>query len=147
MSIEEKEENRRKKKNLPPHYSNSNPVLIIGYTMFDFEKLDVYQKSKIFYKEIKSFLKTNKIDKELKDQLNRASISIILNIAEGSGRFSKKEKKNFYSYARGSVYECVTVLDLIFTDSDFDKEIYNNFYNQCETLSKMFFRLIQSTKN
>lgn len=64
--------------------------------MFDFEKLKVYQKSKELNREILKFIKENKqIDSYLRDQLKRASISIVINIAEGSGKFSKAEKKEF----------------------------------------------------
>ena len=61
--------------------------------MFDFEKLEVYKKSKELNKEILKFLKDNKnIDSFLKDQLRRASISIVINIAEGSGKYPKPDK-------------------------------------------------------
>jgi len=48
--------------------------------MFDFEKLDVYQKAKQFNKEVYHFLRTSKeIDTVSKNQLRRASLSIMLN--------------------------------------------------------------------
>jgi four helix bundle protein len=74
---------------------------------FDFEKLTVYAKSKKFNKKIYEFLKSSKSDRTTKDQLRRASFSIMLNIAEGSGRFSKADKRNFYIISRGSAFECV----------------------------------------
>jgi four helix bundle protein len=49
---------------------------------------------------------------ELRDQLDRASISIVLNIAEGCGRRSPADKGRFYSMARGSATECAAILDL-----------------------------------
>jgi len=71
--------------------------------MFDFEKLVVYKEAKRLNREVLAFLRENKIDSFLKDQLRRASISIVINIAEGSGKFSKADKRNFYTIARGSV--------------------------------------------
>ncbi|MFC1571865.1 four helix bundle protein [Candidatus Margulisiibacteriota bacterium] len=49
----------------------------------------------------------------LKDQLRRAASSIVLNIAEGSGKWTKRDKVNFYRIARASAFECVGALDLI----------------------------------
>ena len=57
--------------------------------MFDFEKLEVYGKAKKLNNTISSFLASKKIDRVTHDQLRRASFSIMLNIAEGSGRFTK----------------------------------------------------------
>ncbi len=81
--------------------------------MFDFEKLSVYIKAKEFNKSITSFLKQTPVDKTTHDQLRRAAFSIMLNIAEGAGRFSKKDKRNFYVIARGSAFECVAILDYL----------------------------------
>lgn len=55
--------------------------------MFDFEKLEVYKKAKLFNAEIRSFISSNRLYPSTKDQLRRASFSIVLNLAEGSGRF------------------------------------------------------------
>lgn len=64
--------------------------------MFDFEKLEVYKKAKSFNAEIRSFILSKKLDPTTKDQLRRASFSIVLNLAEGSGRFSKPDRRNFF---------------------------------------------------
>ena len=48
----------------------------------------------------------------LQDQLQRASSSTALNIAEGAGRFHRAEKAHFYLIARGSAMECASVLDI-----------------------------------
>lgn len=113
--------------------------------MFDFEKLEVYKKSKVLNKEIIYFLKEARgVDSYIRDQLKRASISIVINIAEGSGKFSKADKRKFYIIARGSVYECVSLLELIFEDTIIDKERFDNFYRKHEELSKMLLGLINS---
>ena len=48
----------------------------------------------------------------LRDQLDRASASIVLNIAEAAGRRAQKEKGHFYAIARGSAMECAAILDV-----------------------------------
>lgn len=114
--------------------------------MFDFHKLNVYQQTKALNKKILSFLSTAKVDTYIKDQLKRASLSIGINIAEGSGRFSKADKRNFYTIARGSVYECVSLLEIL-KDMNLIEEIqYNSFYTEYESISKMLLGLINSQK-
>jgi four helix bundle protein len=65
-------------------------------------------------------------------------------IAEGSGKFSKVDKRNFYTIARGSVYECVSLLEIIFEEHIIDKNSLTYFYSQYETISKMLLGLIKS---
>ncbi|HEX6223498.1 MAG TPA: four helix bundle protein, partial [Chryseolinea sp.] len=81
--------------------------------MFDFEKLDVYKKAKAFNSGIRAFIKDTKLDNTTRDQLRRASFSIVLNLAEGSGRFSYPDRKNFYIISRSSVFECVAIMDVL----------------------------------
>ena len=79
--------------------------------MFDFEKLEVYSKAKQFNSLVSSFLENAKVSKNKKYQFERVAFSIMLNIAEGTGRFTKPDKKNFYIIARGSAFECVAIFD------------------------------------
>ncbi len=92
--------------------------------MFDFQKLDVYQKSKNFCKEILSILDDKKFDRVTNDQLRRASFSIMLNIAEGTSRFSKKDRKNFFVIARGSAFECVAILEYPLETKEITQEVF-----------------------
>ncbi len=115
--------------------------------MFDFENLFVYKNAKELNKEILTFLRANKqIDTYIRDQLRRASISIVINIAEGSGKFSKADKRNYYTTARGSVYECVSLLEIIFEEKQITKIQFDDGYKKYETLSKMLLGLINSQK-
>jgi len=115
--------------------------------MFDFENLEVYQISKNFNKEILNFLrKSTKVDSFLMDQLKRASISIVLNIAEGSGKFSKADKRYFYTTSRASCYECVAIMEIIHEGGVITQEKFTYFYKKLETISKMLLGLINSQK-
>ncbi len=115
--------------------------------MFDFHNLRVYKESKKLSKEVLVFLKKNRnIDSYLRNQLKRASISIVINIAEGSGKFSKADKRNFYTIARASVYECVSLIEIIKDEDMMSKEIFTGFYSKFETVSKMLLGLINSQK-
>jgi four helix bundle protein len=80
---------------------------------FAFEKLAVYQKSVDFADAICQ--RTEGFSRGygfLVDQLNRAALSIAANIAEGNGRFTKPDRRHFFGIARGSVQECVPLLEL-----------------------------------
>ncbi|OGY51205.1 MAG: four helix bundle protein [Candidatus Buchananbacteria bacterium RIFCSPLOWO2_01_FULL_56_15] len=114
--------------------------------MFDFENLEVYRKAESFSKVVLRYLQDNKVDFYLADQLKRAALSITLNVAEGAGRFSKNDKKNFYVIARGSVYECVSVVRLMKVTRAVDDNNFSAFYHQLEELSKMLNGLIQSMR-
>ena len=116
--------------------------------MFDFQKLIVYQRSIEFYTKIsKEIFKKNLIDKIPKDQLKRASMSITLNIAEGTSRFSKADRRHFYTIARGSLYECIAVLDLLKEDALIDEALRLNLSSTGEEISKMLYAMeVQLTK-
>lgn len=111
--------------------------------MFDFQKLIVYQKSKCFCNSISSLLKEKKFDRTTNDQLRRASFSIMLNIAEGSSRFSNKDRRHFLVIARGSAFECVAILEYLMDNKQIDQKVYNSFFNELEEISKMLFALIK----
>jgi four helix bundle protein len=112
--------------------------------MFDFQKLDVYQKSKNFCKEIYLILDEKNFDRVTNDQLRRASFSIMLNIAEGSSRFSNKDRKNFMVVARGSAFECAAIIEYLYEVAEIDKDAYVNYLNGLEEISKMLFGLIKN---
>ena len=82
--------------------------------MFDFEKLLVYQRAKVFHKNLQfNIVSEVEIDRVIANQLKRAALSIPLNIAEGTSRFSHADKRNFYVIARGSLFECIAILDIL----------------------------------
>ena len=112
--------------------------------MFDFEKLTVYTKAKEFNKKVNSFLSSTKLDRTTNDQLRRASFSIMLNIAEGSGRYSKADKRNFYVISRGSTFECVAIFDYLKDIKAINEVQFTSFYNDLDELSRMLFSMIKN---
>jgi len=112
--------------------------------MFDFEKLSVYKKTKLFNRDVHNYLQKNNVDKVTHDQLRRASFSIMLNIAEGSGRFTNRDKRNFYVIARGSSFECVAIFDFLNDQEIIDQNQFQHYYSLLEEISKMLYALIKS---
>ncbi len=112
--------------------------------MFDFEKLTVYLKAKSYNLEVSKLLKQFTFDSAIKNQLRRSSLSIALNIAEGSGRKTNPDKRNFFVIARGSVFECVAIFDILKDEGSISKETYKEFYSRSEELSKMLYAMTES---
>ena len=82
-------------------------------TYFDHEKLDVYQESIVFCSWVGDLLSEITSKAAAKDQLDRASTSLPLNIAEGNGKFSDADRSRFLKIARGSALECAACLDVL----------------------------------
>jgi four helix bundle protein len=81
--------------------------------LFDHEKLEVHRMSLAFLVWLEPVLQ--KLPKSLAvvDQLDRASTSIPLNIAEGNGKFTGPDRCRFFDIARGSALECAAALDVL----------------------------------
>jgi four helix bundle protein len=86
---------------------------------FDHEKLDVYQLELSFISWVTPLLANvkqrpgNARTAEVIDQLDRASLSALLNTAEGNGRRQRQIRAKFFDDARGSVTECAACLDAL----------------------------------
>lgn len=82
---------------------------------FRFLEFPVYKDSKVFYKQCVSLTKHfPKEFWELADQLRRAALSICLNIAEGSAKYSDKDFKRYVENSLGSVNESFACLDIAY---------------------------------
>ena len=81
---------------------------------FYYRRLDVYQNAKVLSHEVCKLIKAFPVDERfgLCDQLRRAAMSIPINIAEGFGRFSAKEKAHFIQIAFGSINEVMCELEV-----------------------------------
>ena len=80
---------------------------------FDHEKLNVYRKSIEFNAWASELMASSTIKGSAKDQLERASMSISLNIAEGNGKSSLKDRQRFLEISKGSSLECAAILDIL----------------------------------
>jgi four helix bundle protein len=78
----------------------------------DHEKLDVYPESLSFVEWVGRFLEDHPGRLAARDHLDRASTSVVLNIAEGNGKFSIKDRCRFLDIAYGSGVECAGCLDI-----------------------------------
>jgi four helix bundle protein len=78
----------------------------------EFQRFDVYRVALEFQAMVPRLVPRRGYA-SLRDQLDRASASILLNIAEGCGRFSRSDKAQFYLIARGSAMECAAALDVL----------------------------------
>ena len=72
------------------------------------EKFEAYQIAKKFYWTCKPL----KVPRYLQDQLLRASSSVVLNLAEASGKRTPQDQRRFYSIAFGSLRECRAILEM-----------------------------------
>ncbi|MBW6459638.1 MAG: four helix bundle protein [Bacteroidales bacterium] len=113
--------------------------------MFDFEKLEVYQIVKGQNLKVLALIsQSTLIDLYIKDQWKRASLSILLNLAEGTGRMSVQDKKHYYTMARGSVFECAAILDLLHGMAIIEEDKYQELYAGYEQCSKMLLAMYRS---
>jgi four helix bundle protein len=85
--------------------TGSSPVALDG------ERLDVYRVAVEAQVTAATLIPAE--HRVLRDQLERASVSVVLNISEGAGRRSRKDKRRHYAIARGSAMECAAALDLV----------------------------------
>ncbi len=81
--------------------------------LFDHEKLEIYQESLAFIAWLEPLMQKLPKTIAVLDQLDRASTSIVLNLAEGNGKFTSPDRCRFFDIARGSALECAAALDVV----------------------------------
>lgn len=117
-------------------------------TYFDHENLDVYQLELSFVTWVTGLLA--KIKKrptdvriaEVSDQLDRASLSSLLNTAEGNGRRQRQTRAKFFDDARGSVTECAACLDALVAKGICAKEEIQQGKEMLLRIASMLTKLI-----
>ena len=116
---------------------------------FSFEDLDVWHDSIKFAEAIMDL--TENLDSKsrhyrLIEQLESSSASIAMNIAEGKGRFSKKEFIQYLYIARGSLFETVTLLTLFHRKGWLNQAVLTDLRDTADQIGKKISNLINSIK-
>ncbi len=116
---------------------------------FEFERLVVWQRAMIFIDLV--FSKMDEIESDRKhyrlmEQMESACTSIAQNIAEGKGRFFGKEYLRFLYYARGSMYETITLLAIFRRRNWINEEEHQLIRQHALEISKMLNALISSIR-
>src|SRR4051812_43893223 len=94
---------------------------------FDHERLDVYQLELQFITWVTPLIEEARQtasgkSREVCDQLDRASLSALLNTAEGNGKRQRQGRAKFFDDARGSATECAACLDALVAKTVFGSE-------------------------
>jgi four helix bundle protein len=125
---------------------NREPFTVDKNFMFDFEKLEVYQVAMDFVDEV--FEITSKIpwkyQSSLGDNFRRSALSIVSNIAEGSGKISNREKKHYYKIALTSDRECIPMITLLKRRKIISELTHWFLRETCIRISSMLIKLEQS---
>jgi four helix bundle protein len=102
---------------------------------FRFRDFPVYKNAIVYYKNILKII--NKVeDYSLKDQIKRAGLSIVLNIAEGSAMKSDKEFARYLEKSLGSVNEVVACLEVMQEIKVISKNLFIIMLDQSESIAK-----------
>lgn len=116
---------------------------------FSYEDLEVWQKAIDFANEVISIvdkLNTDRKHFRLIEQLESAVTSIAMNIAEGKGRYSKKEFIQYLYISRGSLFETVTLIEIFKRRGWINNNQYHSIRNKGNEIGKMLSSLIRSIK-
>ncbi len=80
----------------------------------------------------------------MRDQLGRASFSVPLNIAEGSGKFSKPDRRNFFVISRASLFECVAIVDILKDKGEISDIQSEAIITDADQLSRILYVMIKN---
>ena len=109
---------------------------------FSHEKLIVYQRSIEFVVWLEPLLEKLPAKIAAKDQLDRASTSVPLNIAEGNGKFSTKDRARYFQMAQGSGLECAAGLDVLVAKRRVEKSEITQGKALLEEVVNMLMRML-----
>jgi four helix bundle protein len=110
---------------------------------FDHEKLEVYREAIGFIAWLSAVLEAAVRVGDVKDQLDRASTSIPLNIAEGNGKYAPKDRCRFFDTAHGSALECAAGLDVLVAKGKLTPEQIRPGKERLQGIVRMLMGLIK----
>ncbi len=110
---------------------------------FDHEKLEVYRETLSFVGWLATLLETSVRVGDVKDQLDRASTSMPLNIAEGNGKYTLKDRCRFFDTAHGSALECAAGLDVLVAKSKLTPDQIRPGKERLQRIVRMLMGLIK----
>ena len=113
---------------------------------FRFKSFSVYNDSRFFYQKIIILADKIKIY-SLRDQILRASLSIVLNIAEGSAKKSDKDFARFLEHSIGSINEVVACLDVLLDLKIIEKDSHSQFITEAEKITKQLGGFIKKLRS
>lgn len=104
-----------------------------------FEDITAWQKARELNNDIYQITNNGEFSNDfaLKNQIKKASISIMLNIAEGFARKTDKEFNQFLTYAHGSCAEVQSALYIALDQNYINQKQFDTFYSKTEEVSKM----------
>ncbi len=114
-----------------------------------FEEIQAWQKARRAAKRIYEITSDGKFAKDfgLRDQIRRASVSIMANIAEGQGRHSNKEFANFLNFAHGSVAETQSHLYIAVDLNYLNQNDFDELYDLLDEVARMTMSLMKHLRN
>jgi len=110
-----------------------------------FEEIQAWQKARKATKRVYEVTSDGKFAKDfgLRDQIRRASVSVMANIAEGQGRFSNKEFANFLNIAHGSTAETQSHLYVALDLQYLNQDSFNELYDLLSEVARMTMSLMK----
>ena len=111
-----------------------------------YRDLDVWKRSRALAVEIcrATAAESFRRDWALRDQLRRSAVSVPSNLAEGSERGTNKDSIRFFYFARGSLAELSTQVDIASAIGLLDSASASRWQQDCDELGRMILRLIQA---
>jgi len=114
----------------------------------DHQKLDVYRRALALLETCD--LVVNQLPSgraHVRDQIDRAASSVVANVAEGAGEFSRKEKARFYRMARRSTIEMAAWLEIVARRGEASESVVASALHQAQDVVSMLVKLIRGCEH